>query len=218
MKIYHSITCHRCLFKWLCDYQEEIGIRSNPESTYLEPSEVLYSCGESVKKLYAIKSGALKSVTNDGYIADFYFQGDVIGLDGLNDQTYQMNLIAIENTLLCTFDYDNFYKKLLNHPQMVKELIPLLGHQVNRHNIYHLHHKDAEHKIYLFLKKLSEKKKQYGLCEHEFYLPMQYKDLANHLDIKVETLSRTISNINKKGDILIKNKLVQIHNYAALDA
>ncbi|TNF65214.1 MAG: cyclic nucleotide-binding domain-containing protein [Gammaproteobacteria bacterium] len=211
-----SMTCQSCLFKWLCNYQEKEEVGNHPESAYLEPGDTLYSHGKELKKLYAIKSGALKSVTSDDYIADFYFQGDVVGLDGLNDKTHQMTLVAIENTLLCTFEYDKFYKELMQHPHMVKDLIPLLGHQVNRQNNYHLHHKDAEHKVYQFILKISEKKKQYGLCEKEFYLPMQYKDLANHLDIKVETLSRTISNINKKGNVLIKNKLVQIKDLSEI--
>lgn len=207
-----SITCQHCLFKALCDQQAHSDVDYKPDTTHLEPGETLCVKGSQLTKLYAIKAGTLKAITSDGYIMGFYSQGDVVGLDGLNQKEHQVNLVAVENTLLCTFKYNEFYEELIQSPEMVQSLIPLLGHQMSRQVNYHLHHKDAEHKFCQFILDISKKKKQYGFCERTFYLPMQYKDIANHLDVKTETLSRTISAINKKGYLTIKNKLVKIND------
>jgi CRP/FNR family transcriptional regulator len=60
------------------------------------------------------------------------------------------------------------------------------------------------------LLRLSERNKEYGYSENTISLPKKRKDLANYLELTLETVSRSLLTLKNSDVLLIDNKQVTI--------
>lgn len=216
-----AITCQQCFFNNICKVLESKNSK-NLEAHYvfktiaLRKGETLYRLGEPFSRIFVVKGGLLKSLTASDYVYDFYFQGDLLGVDGVETEHYALTLVALDDTQICAFEFDTFFKKAMDMPILMKELVKLMGQQANVPIHQSLLHQDAEHRLCSFIWRLSQTKKKFGFSETTFPLLIRYKDIANHLRLSVETISRLTASLEKQGILSIKNKMVNIHDVQAL--
>jgi CRP/FNR family transcriptional regulator len=68
----------------------------------------------------------------------------------------------------------------------------------------------TEERLATFLFNLSQRNRSRNFSESEFQLTMPRQDLANYLGMAVETLSRTLSHLQKKNIISVQRRGVKI--------
>src|SRR5690606_30293729 len=105
------IHCQNCSMAALClPYQLDQDSMARLDTIIqrhkpIHKRDVLVNAGESLKCLYAVRSGSLKSYTIDDngveQIIDFHLPGDVIGFDGLVDNEHRSYTQALETSMLC---------------------------------------------------------------------------------------------------------------------
>jgi CRP/FNR family transcriptional regulator len=212
------ITCCHCSFKKLCDI---LNIPSNSknlfESSGLKQDDIsvskgqsLYISGKGFKYIYAVKHGTLKTVLSNDRIVDFHFQGDFLGLDGFETNKHQLEAIAIEDTLVCAFDFKDFLAQADSRELGSQFLSQLFSKQANAKMKNHMYPRDALQRICHLLLRLSQRNKEYGYAEDTISLPMKRKDLANYLELTLETVSRSLLALKNAGILLIDNKQITV--------
>ena len=76
--------------------------------------EVLYRAGDPFEAFYAIRLGFLKSsvLSSDGreQVTMFYMSGDIIGFDGLANNVYASDVVALEDTEVCVLSYNRLHE------------------------------------------------------------------------------------------------------------
>jgi CRP/FNR family transcriptional regulator len=78
--------------------------------------------------------------------------------------------------------------------------------------------KTAEEKLATFLLSLAKRFKERGFSQTEFQLTMSRADIANHLGLAVETVSRLFSRFNDEGLIDLDGKLIGLRDLDQLEA
>jgi len=62
----------------------------------------LYCAGEVFKGIYQLRSGSAKasvcSLSGDEHIVEFHYPGDIIGIDGFDNNNYNQNILFLETS------------------------------------------------------------------------------------------------------------------------
>lgn len=223
-----SISCEKCSLSSLClphgldtgelEKLEEI-IEHKP---LLEKGDVQYHAGDKHIALYAVRTGAFKTVmtTSGGaeQITGFYLPGELLGLDGLGSDAYICSAIALESASLCELKMESMNDICKNLSGLRGQLMHLIGGEIS-----HDHQKllvmgqlKGEERIAAFLLGLGHRFGKRGFSQSDFNLPMARHDIANYLGLAVETLSRMLSSLQKRGVISVKQRNITILDMDAM--
>ena len=220
------MTCQACDLNILC---QRLGILDDMPKTYHEQilqlplshkvitvkkGETVYQPGNSFKDIYSLRAGSIKSLSPEGQILQFHYQGDLFGIDGIEDNKYALNSIALEDSFICAFSFIDILSQLKKEDYWA--LTKIMSRKY-RESLLHLDfHDSAQKRLIHFLMNFSDKKQKYGFSKFKFTLPMKRGDLANYLNLKIETLSRLLHDLIEEKIILVNNKEVTILDYQAL--
>jgi len=234
-----SVSCHSCSLSELClprglneaELEELDGVVERKQSCERDAS--LYRGGDRLKAIYAVRSGSFKATitTSEGaeQVVGFYLPGELLGLDGFADQRHSCNVIALESATVCKLPYDDFENLCGQLPGLRRQLVHLVGREINNSNrmLLALGQMSAEERLATFLMSFSRRFGERGFSDTEFNLSMPRHDLANYLGVAVETVSRLFSRMQdeqvlaverRQVRILDKNKLAQLaHDHCAGD-
>ncbi|MBK2123685.1 helix-turn-helix domain-containing protein [Fangia hongkongensis] len=211
-----AITCSHCDFNEICHaldintkedrlFKEVVSNTSNvKKGTYI------YHKDDQFSAIYSVRSGAFKSITEQGNIIGFHLQGDIFGLDGIEKDQYTVSSIAMVDSVVCQFDFSALIAKITQNKAMNHHFLQMMSKKFNQHLIQLEQNKPAEQKLCTFLLQLSCRQKSYGFSANNFTLPMKRSDLANYLNLTVETISRTLHHLVKKEVIFVQNKTINI--------
>jgi CRP/FNR family transcriptional regulator len=222
-----EVACDHCGLFGLC---EEAGLTRDhgllrqvvSRRTALARHATLFHAAAPFHYLYAVKSGALAALVEDGEggrkMAGFYFPGDILGLDAIESGTYQTTVVALEKSTICRLDYRSV--PLLGEHQagFYQQLIQAMSNQLvaERWNSLLLGTQSTEQRLAAFVLFLSTQFKGRGLPHLEFRLPMTRRDIADYLGMAMETVSRAISGLQKKGVVVLQGRNTRISDYARL--
>lgn len=186
--------------------------------------ERLYTESTPFSGIFVLRSGSAKSyiVTDDGdeQIIGFHFPGDVLGVDGFENEEHQFNVEFLETSSVCFMSQAEMHRTLADSKVMRNRLLGALSHVlVDEHKMrVNLGKFSAEQRIAQFLITLSERNKSRGLCGYEFILSMTRTDIANYLGLAIETVSRLFSRMQQQGVLALQHRQVKIENQDALNA
>ena len=218
----NSLTCNTCALKELCHDIElntkELSQLNNITSTSItiEKGQSIFKYGDDVSSIYAIRSGSIKLVNSNGRILDFFLSGDFIGLDAFDDHVHKSNAIAIEQTILCTFNFNEIIELMEVIPRFSQYFLSILSKQLNHQLNSFNHHLDSTQRVSNFFIKISNHNYIRGFSATDFTLSMKRQDIANYLDLAIETISRTLHTLADDKIIEVKNKQVHIMDLAKL--
>ncbi len=170
----------------------------------------LYRSGDKFKHIYVVKHGAIKTISGEGRIIDFHLQGEFLGLDGFEDNIHQLDAIAMDDTLVCAFDFQEFLAQTDSFKEANIFLSQLFARQFNNKVRHSMYPKDASQRICQLLLRLAGHNKKYGYATDRINLPMQRKDMANYLELTLETVSRALLALRNDGIIEVHNKQIDI--------
>ena len=222
-----EVACDHCAMFGLC---EEAGLyRDTPlleqvvsRRTALARSAELFHENAPFNDLYALKSGALAAVGEDDEgnrkVFGFYFPGDILGLDAIDSGHYQNTVVALEKSSVCRLHYEN--APLLGEHQagFYQQLIQAMSHRLKceRWTSQLLTTQSTEQRLAAFMVYLSSQLKARGLPHVAFRLPMTRRDMADYLGMAMETASRALSSLQKKGIVALQGRNTQIKDVDGL--
>jgi len=169
--------------------------------------------GDPFTKIYAIKSGMYKSIklNADGHetITGFHLPGELVGLDAIYPKEYTSSTVALTSSVVCQIDYEQLTELSTHIPALQRQIMNLLSKEINNSNAL-LSELTAEQKLASFIRNLATRYEIRGYSGSELVLAMTRQDIANHLGMAAETVSRLLKRFQDKGVLRIKHREVKI--------
>ena len=187
----------------------------------LSRGEHICHTGDSLQAIYIVKSGMFKtyliSECGDERIINFYLPGEVIGVDAIADGKHLVSAMAVETSTLCAILVSEFEKQVSGFASnwLVKQACQEILRERQSFLISSRKH-SADAKVALFLLDLSARHRLLGYSFRSFKLNMPRRDLANHLDLALETVSRVVSRFQEANIIELDKRMLTITNFDCL--
>lgn len=186
--------------------------------------EALYWVKQPFSHLFAIRFGSFKSslLTDDGreQLVGFHLPGELIGFDGVGEQTHAVTTTALEDSEVCLLEYARLETLAREIPALHRHLYRVMAREVrNDHAMMLLLGKlRAEERLAAFLIDLSDRYERRGYSATEFILRMSREEIGNFLGLKLETVSRLFSRFQESGLIRVRQKDITILDRLGLAA
>jgi CRP/FNR family transcriptional regulator len=187
----------------------------------LDQKETLFGQDEPACSVFNVTSGALclYRILPDGrrQVTGFAFPGDFLGLSLLD--RFAVSADALEPVTACRFERLAFMNLMRTQPGLMMHLHEITGRELSRAKdmMMLLGRRTADEKIAAFLAGLQARYARIGRSSVTLELPMGRLDIADHLGLTIETVSRTLSRLDRDGCILIVPGGVRIVDQARLD-
>jgi len=189
----------------------------------LQKGDKLFSSGEPLHALYALRSGSFKSFVIDKngeqQITAFHLPGDIIGFDAIASQAHVSDSQALETSMICEIPFASIETLSGEMPALRRQLFKLMSGEIHGDKQLHmtLAKKNAEEKLASFIFSLATRFGERGFSSKEFRLSMTRNDIGNYLSLTVETISRLFNRFQKNGLLAVSGKLIQIIDQALLN-
>ena len=160
------------------------------------PNEEIFGQEEEADFVYKVIDGAVRTsrLLSDGrrQIVGFHLPGDVFGLEC--GASHRFSAEAVVDTSIALVRRSTLQRALEKDPHAAQELWMLTSRELEalQEHMLVLSRKSASERVASFLLKLG---RQYGSKVIE--LPMSRCDIADHLGLTLETVSRTLSQMSK---------------------
>ena len=215
-------NCKDCSLSGLClplslnmqdmESLDEIVKRGRP----LRKGETLFRQGDPFNSVFAIRSGALRtfSVTDAGeeQITGFHLPSELVGLSGMDTETYPVSAQALETTSVCEIPFERLDELSVLLPQLRRQLMRIMSREIrdDQQMMLLLSKKTADERIATFLINLSARFSARGFSANQFRLPMSRNEIGNYLGLAVETVSRVFTRCQASGLLEAEGKEVRI--------
>jgi CRP/FNR family nitrogen fixation transcriptional regulator len=173
---------------------------------------------EPADYFYKVVSGAVRisKLLSDGrrQIGAFYLPGEIFGLE--TGDTHTFSAEAISDSQILVVKRSAFLSRAMRDCGMVAEIwTQTMTHlQRARNHMLLLGRKNAQERIATFLLDMAERLSLTGEVE----LPMSRQDIADYLGLTIETVSRTLTQLERDGLIAIPaSRRIVFRDRAALD-
>ncbi len=169
------------------------------------PKQLIFREGDAAHHLFNVLEGAVKLHKSlaDGrrQVVGFLFPGDFMGL--VRNAQYAYSAEAVTTVAVCGFERARFEKLMSEFAGMEKRLLAKCGDELiaAHEQMLLLGRKSAFEKIASFLLALSGRAVKRGEPDNPVFLPMTRSDIADYLGLTTETVSRTFSELRRKGVI-----------------
>lgn len=226
----HRVRCQRCVLSGQCfpaevsDRELEALDRIVVRGPTLSKGSYLFRAGETPASIFVIRSGALRSYARDAagaeQILGFHLAGEFVGLSALHDDHYEVTAETLQATAICELPFVELEAASVRIPVMRRHLLRLLSRELQRNQAARLllSASRADVRVAMFISHYRTRLQQRGLSAMRFRLPMSRRDLANHLGLAVETVSRSLSTMRAAGALNLHGKEVEIIAPDGLDA
>jgi len=191
------------------------------ETITFRAGRTIFVEGEIAASVYTVKSGTLRlyRILPDGrrQIVGFVTAGDFIGLSLSERCAYSAD--AIDDAVVCRFDRTAYVNFVSQTPRLLRRLHEATSHELTlaQDHMVLLGRRSAEEKVATFLLSLRERMRRLGASVVTLALPMSRTDLADHLGLTIETVSRVISKLGRERVLLVVPNGVRILNPEELE-
>jgi CRP-like cAMP-binding protein len=176
----------------------------------------VYGEGEPAEFLYKVMSGAVRTykVLADGrrQIGGFYLPGDVFGLEAGNEHV--LSAEAITESKILVIKRSALVALAARDTEVAQQLWALTTGELGRvqgHILLLI--KTAQERVAAFLLEMAQR----GRAADEIDLPMSRQDIADYLGLTIETVSRTLTQLENSAAIALpSSRHVVVRNRAAL--
>jgi CRP/FNR family transcriptional regulator len=165
--------------------------------------DYLYREGDAADRCFVVRSGVYETYTQnavgDEYITGFYYPGELVGMNGQADGRHVDSAVALDTATACrlliadlpalwTIGAGPGFVRMLAEQQCSDS-----GLMIN------LSQSSADARVAGFLVQLAQRMQRLGRSETALPTPMSRTDLANHLGMTLECLSRVLGRFKKTG-------------------
>ena len=187
-------------------------------ASVLARGDELFAEGDDADCFYKVVSGTIRTckLLSDGrrQIDAFHLAGDIFGLEP--GATHRFSAEAVERAEVVAFRRCRFATLAQDDPALGDQLMSSMMVNLERahDHMLLLGRKTAQEKIASFLLDIGRRVSR----SDSFELPMQRSDIADHLGLTIETVSRTLTQLAKDGVIKLAaaSRSVVLSDKAAL--
>ncbi|MGD8428999.1 MAG: helix-turn-helix domain-containing protein [Ectothiorhodospiraceae bacterium] len=191
---------------------------------YNSAESELYHAGGPVESLFVVRRGAIKTrrLSADGVerIDGLALPGELVGADALDMTSHPKTaLCAVARTEVCEIPFHLLETLSSELPTLRHELLSQLSQNLFRAQEMQrlLASRSAEPRVAQFLLELYHRWGAGGPdTERTMALPLRRQEIAGHLGIATETLSRTIHGFQERGWLAVRGRLVTLKREASL--
>jgi CRP/FNR family transcriptional regulator, anaerobic regulatory protein len=182
----------------------------------------LHRAGEALGSLYVVRSGFLKTILrrDNGHeqVTGFSMTGDLIGMDAIGTGKHLCDTIALEDSTLCGMRYADFEDLGRTVPALQHHFHRFMSAEIARDKelMFLLGSMHASERTAGFLLGMSKRFAARGYSGTRFRLPMTRQEIASHIGLKLETVSRAFSDFQDREIIARKRNDVEIRSLARL--
>lgn len=188
----------------------EIGAFERVMSTrYLAAGQTLVDQGDRKTNVYTVTGGMLRlsSALPDGrrQITGFLLPGDYFGL--ADDEIHNQTAEAVTSSSLCSFSVSEMEALTQRFPKLKDRLYQMARTALRQaqDNQLVLGRLTPLEKLAFFLIALSQRVAAHRQSATPLRLPMPRTDIADYLGLTVETVSRSFSELKKRGLIRLES-------------
>jgi len=184
--------------------------------------ETIFSQGGKSGCIFAVRSGSVKTFTTakngEEQILGFHLPGELLGLDGLDNQIHSCSSVALDTSTICELPINDLNVLCVKMPGLQRQLLSLISHEITQDHtmLLLLARRNAEQKLATFLINLSSRLEARGYSANTFQLTMSRYDIGNYLGLADETVSRLISKFKDHKLINADRKKISILNHELL--
>lgn len=178
--------------------------------------------GQPFDGLYVVRLGSLKTsmthVNGAEHVLAFPMKGDLLGYDGICRNQYLSEAVALTDCDLIKIPAAEFTSPHRGCNDIERMAYWAISREIaQEQTCYALSHSaKSEARVARFLRIQSERFAAMGYSPNRFTLPMTRRDIGNHLDVTLETVSRAFSAMDHLGIVSVDRREIQIHSFDAL--
>src|SRR5262245_8241221 len=182
----------------------------------------LYHTNDAFEYLYAVRSGAFKTVGvsrhGDEKITGFHLAGELLGLEAISAGRYGYSATALEDSEVCAIPFAALETLALTVPALQHQLFRVLSGDISRDQglMLLLGSMTAEQRLAAFLLSLSRRYQRLGFAADRFVLRMTREEIGNYLGLTLETVSRLFSRFQREGLVTIHQRDIELRSIGRL--
>ena len=225
---HHQVGCSSCGLRQLClpdGFSDEEMRRLDQlvsSRRSLRRGEALFRDGDPFHGIFAVRAGFFKTATTsvDGRerVTGFQMGGELLRLDGFDDETHRCDAIALESSQVCIIPQDALEALSRTLPALQRQLHRIMSREIVReHGVMTLlSGMRAEERVAAFLVNLALRLKARGFSPSAFVLRMTRQEIGSYLGLQLETVSRCFSRLHDEHVLDVRQRDVRILDTQAL--
>lgn len=221
-------SCHDCgLLAWclpagltLAETAQIDGLSEH--QLEIERAQYLHHAGATLNFLYVIRSGSFKtSLTDDTgreQVTGFTFPGELTGIGAIDTGSHPCSVAALEDSTVCGIRYADLERLSRGIPALQRHFHRAMSREISRDYglMLQLGSMSAKERIALFLLNFSKRRAARGYSATHLTLRMTRMDIGSYLGLRLETISRALSQLREDQIIAVASKHIEIKNLAQL--
>lgn len=173
----------------------------------MKTNDALYTCGQACETLHLINSGIFKivSLAPDGRerSADFFFDGDWLGFDGIPTGQHCCTAVALDIGEVWSVHYDTLIQVAAKVPALLRHVLTAISGQLarNRDAALSMGTLAADARVADFLLTWANSLAERGRRTDEINVHMSRSDIGAFLGMRLESVSRALTKLAQLGVI-----------------
>lgn len=186
----------------------------------LQRGEHIFRAGDAFGAIISVRSGSFKSYVinqhGEEQVLGFHLPGEIVGLDAIHSSTHTANVVALDTSSVCALNFSSIAELSRLLPELQAELFRIMSRNIAEleANAADL---TADQRIARFLLSLSARFERRGYSRQEFNLSMARRDIASHLRLATETVSRVLARFQESGLVSVNRKNIMINDFEGLE-
>jgi CRP/FNR family transcriptional regulator, nitrogen fixation regulation protein len=172
----------------------------------------IYGEGEPADYLYKMLSGTARTykILSDGrrQVGGFYLPGDIFGLE--TGDAHSLSAEAVSRCKVLVVRRSALVALAGRQHEVAREVWEVMGqelHRVQTHNLLLI--RTAQERVAAFLLEMAERNSTGDVIE----VPMSRQDIGDYLGLTIETVSRTLTQLENLGAIELSSRhRIVMHN------
>ena len=185
----------------------------------LHRGDHLFRQGDEFQALYVVRSGYLKayvvSASGEEHVLGFFMSGELLGLDSIPSERKRCSARVLDTSMVCRLPFEELSAICTQVPALQRQLLRLISRELMRAGAHSVHD-TVDSRMATFLLDWGERLGKRGFSPRHFILPMSRQDIASHLQMSPETVSRCVTRFNENGWIDMTRRELKITDMSAL--
>jgi CRP/FNR family transcriptional regulator, anaerobic regulatory protein len=183
---------------------------------HVQAGHALFRQQAPARSIYLVQSGDLKlvHVAEDGYehVLDFLGRGDVLGLDGLEAGRHVQGAVALDDAWVYAMPLAALRELSQRTPGFATRLLAAVARQLGRSSdiAWLMAAVGSDRRTARFVLHWARRMAQRGQSDRRLLLRMSRRDIASHLGLAHESISRSFSVLADAGLLCVDNREIEI--------